>query len=259
MIGGLDQGTYYLKEIKAPEGYRQLLDPIEIEIKPTFVADRNKYTAQGEGLLDLSANAKIKTFYSGLFSEEAKDLLVDVAQTKIGLSIVNKAGILLPYTGSYLTLGMIVLDVGCLFSLTKRSRSMKKNNVFWRFVFGAGVVCAFLPLMGAWKEGIRANESIQGYEKTVESLNEASIDENWQLLEAYNESLRSNLSWIEYEKVKERFCPPILLGICRFLRSKYGCRFFRERRRAFKRGRRSCGEKFASCWGRFESSAVDRA
>lgn len=89
---------------------------------------------------------------------------------------------------------------------------MKKNNVFWRFVFGAGVVCAFLPLMGAWKEGIRANESIQGYEKTVESLNEASIDENWQLLEAYNESLRSNLSWIEYEKVKERFLPSDIIG-----------------------------------------------
>jgi len=89
---------------------------------------------------------------------------------------------------------------------------MKKNNVFWRFVFGAGVVCVFLPLMGAWKEGIRANESIQGYEKAVESLNEASIDENWQLLEAYNESLRSNLSWMEYEKVKERFLPSDIIG-----------------------------------------------
>ncbi|WP_304752969.1 hypothetical protein, partial [Dubosiella newyorkensis] len=89
---------------------------------------------------------------------------------------------------------------------------MKKNNVFWRFVFGAGVVCAFLPLMGAWEEGIRANESIQGYEKAVESLNEASIDENWQLLEAYNESLRSNLSWMEYEKVKERFLPSDIIG-----------------------------------------------
>ncbi|WP_276884264.1 SpaA isopeptide-forming pilin-related protein [Dubosiella newyorkensis] len=125
LIGGLDQGTYYLKEIKAPEGYRQLLDPIEIEIKPTFVADRNKYTAQGEGLLDLSAGAKIKTFYSGLLNEEAQDLLVDVSQTKIGLSIVNKAGILLPYTGSYLTLGMIVF--GCGLSLLAY-KTIKKHE-----------------------------------------------------------------------------------------------------------------------------------
>lgn len=48
MIQGLDQGTYYLKEIQAPDGYTLLKEAIEIQITPTFVADRNNYTSNGE-------------------------------------------------------------------------------------------------------------------------------------------------------------------------------------------------------------------
>ena len=45
---GLDQGTYWLKETKAPDGYRLLKDPIEIKIIPTYTDDRNNYI-KGQG------------------------------------------------------------------------------------------------------------------------------------------------------------------------------------------------------------------
>ena len=54
VIQGLDQGTYYLKEIKAPDGYTLLKEALEIQITPTFVANRNNYTSNGEGLISLS-------------------------------------------------------------------------------------------------------------------------------------------------------------------------------------------------------------
>ncbi|WP_270668097.1 prealbumin-like fold domain-containing protein, partial [Thomasclavelia ramosa] len=38
-IVGLDSQTYYLKETKAPAGYRLLKDPIKIDIKATYGED----------------------------------------------------------------------------------------------------------------------------------------------------------------------------------------------------------------------------
>lgn len=103
-IYGLDSCIYYLKEIKAPTGYRPLLEPIEIEIKATFPEERNQYV-KGEGagdkVLNLTASAHIKMFKNGVETEEDIALDTDSEVGTMNLQIINDVGKKLPITGSY--------------------------------------------------------------------------------------------------------------------------------------------------------------
>ena len=75
---GLKEGTYYLKEIKAPSGYNTLKDPVEVKIEA-------KYNANGT--LDTTAtDCKIKQDTEGKHYYQVQ-------------SVDNKAGAVLPSTG----------------------------------------------------------------------------------------------------------------------------------------------------------------
>lgn len=76
---GLEEGTYYLEETKAPEGYNTLKDPVEVEIKATYNAD-GTLNAHAEGC-KLQQDATNNGHYYQV------------------QSIANKAGALLPSTG----------------------------------------------------------------------------------------------------------------------------------------------------------------
>lgn len=127
-IIGLDQGIYYLAETGAPDGYRPLLDPIELNIIPTFTTDRDSYV-KGDGATDktlqnLEATAKIKSFYSGIFNNDNLTLTTDVENGSANLTVVNKVGTKLPVTGSAATTLLIALGAGLMsYSLSKKKKS----------------------------------------------------------------------------------------------------------------------------------------
>ena len=105
-ITGLDSGTYYLEETKAPAGYNILKDPIEIQI---------------QGTVDSSTNVGTATVKYG-------DKLENTANPDI--KILNNAGAELPSTGGigttvfYVLGGLLVVCAGVLL-ITKRR--MNKN------------------------------------------------------------------------------------------------------------------------------------
>ena len=133
-ILGLDQGTYYLKETDSPAGYRELQDPIVLNIKPTFTDERNNYNA-GEGatektLQKLEATAHVKEFLNGAYKESDTNLKTDVTDGSANITVVNYVGTKLPITGSNLT--MICLGAGTItvigaLALDKKRKKANKD------------------------------------------------------------------------------------------------------------------------------------
>lgn len=129
---GLDQGTYWLKETGAPDGYRPLLDPIEINITPTFTNDRNSYV-KGDGATDktlqrLDATASVKEFWGGIFNEDTLTLDTDVADGSLNVTVVNKVGSKLPVTGSAATLSLIGIGSALMAGSIAISRKKSKKE-----------------------------------------------------------------------------------------------------------------------------------
>lgn len=99
LVKGLDAGTYYLRETKAPEGYNKLLSDIKVEIKANYDDTTGKLTSYS---VDYTYNGTTTT------GTEIKD-----TTTSPEVPVENKTGAQLPSTGSkgalMVTLAGIVL------------------------------------------------------------------------------------------------------------------------------------------------------
>lgn len=130
-IIGLDSQTYYLKETKAPAGYRLLKDPIKIDIKATYDDENRDSYIKGDGatsktLQKLEATASFKEFYSGEYSEYDNNLTTDVESGTLNIKVVNKVGSKLPATGSVATVLLVGAGSTVMASVIIRNRRKKE-------------------------------------------------------------------------------------------------------------------------------------
>ena len=122
---GLDDGTYYLKETKAPDGYNMITDPIKIEIKATTVNDQ-EWTAM-EGPSDALTALEIKVTVGSTTTSGTGDTESGIVAT----DIENNKGAELPETGGmgttifYVLGAILVLGAGGLLIARRRTDSEK--------------------------------------------------------------------------------------------------------------------------------------
>ena len=113
LVKGLEAGTYYLRETKAPEGYNKLLSDIKVEIKANYDPKTGKLTSYS---VDYTYNGPTTT------GTEIKD-----TKTSPEVAVENKTGAQLPSTGSKGAL-MVTLAGIVLFGALTASKAFGKKK-----------------------------------------------------------------------------------------------------------------------------------
>lgn len=113
LVKGLDAGTYYLRETKAPEGYNKLLSDIKVEIKPVYDETTGKLTSYS---VDYTYNGKTTNGAAITNKTDSPEVAVE-----------NKTGAQLPSTGSKGAL-MVTLAGIVLFGVLTASKAFGKKK-----------------------------------------------------------------------------------------------------------------------------------
>lgn len=112
LVKGLDAGTYYLRETKAPEGYNKLLSDIKVEIKATY-GENGKLVSY---TVDYTYNGNKTTGTAITDKDNSPEVAVE-----------NKTGAQLPSTGSKGAL-MVTLAGIVLFGALTASKAFGKKK-----------------------------------------------------------------------------------------------------------------------------------
>ena len=121
-VSGLDDGTYYLKETKAPAGYNLLKDPIPVEVKAT--------TVNGQKWEDGIADNALTGLKVGLKNEDTEQP-GDVEKGIVNVTVENNKGVTLPETGGigttiFTVSGVILVIIAGVLLVTKKRMSKEQ-------------------------------------------------------------------------------------------------------------------------------------
>ncbi len=109
---GLDAGTYYLKEVKAPSGYSLLTKPIKVQIIPTSTAAEGAEVITGGGF---TAKVNDVAVTDATTEGTSRILTQDNREGTVIVSAANHKGFSLPMTGgSGITLILMIAAAGLL-------------------------------------------------------------------------------------------------------------------------------------------------
>ena len=116
---GLDEGTYYLKETKAPDGYNSITSPIKIEIVATLEDTDNDGLDEVKSLtVEVDNGGTVET--------------TDTDKGSVSVTVKNNAGSVMPSTGgigvTVYVVGGLVLIVAALGVLMAVKVKGKKNG-----------------------------------------------------------------------------------------------------------------------------------
>ena len=126
-VKGLDAGTYYLEETKAPAGYNMLKGPVKLVITADTGKDKSEVIAETEA--PVLTNLKLEAF-----DKDDNKLSENPGVLEKGtvlLVVENSAGALLPSTGGmgttlfYIAGAALVLAAGILLVLKRRTNTGK--------------------------------------------------------------------------------------------------------------------------------------
>lgn len=119
-VTGLDEGTYYLKETKAPEGYNLLKADIMIVITAN-AANIQNWTSAMEGLAGITVSV-----------DEGDAVAGNTGTGMVSITVENVPGSALPETGGigttifYVVGGILVIGAGVILIARRRTRSDKE-------------------------------------------------------------------------------------------------------------------------------------